>query len=172
MADEQSVQISIPIEASAREVIAEVHNPPSLDLRTQGDANEGGFEQDERALILHNERRTMTWRVDRNSFDMERIRQPSPEEEVATIRSNSLDVLRTMFSFSGQKPFSGESKPETQPSTEAQAATEPHRTFSNRPNLFADTNPPATGHHTGGNTFLLALGCLGVVFGDIGTSPL
>ena len=36
----------------------------------------------------------------------------------------------------------------------------------------ADTGPAASGHHRKSGTAKLALGAIGVVFGDIGTSPL
>ncbi len=80
--------------------------------------------QTEGSLVLHNADRTKSWRVDRNSFDIERLYIP-----------------RTTGADENDDPSGGSSH----------------------------ANPP---HVPSKNIMLLALGALGVVFGDIGTSPL
>jgi hypothetical protein len=130
--------------------------------------------QTKRDLIIHNVDRTRSWKLDRNSFDMERIRIPpinENEEKMEDIRSdcfgsilrqhNSLSDTIVKYNFDDEESKAGTPKyTDMSARIQSQEKEDP---------LSSHANPP---HVPSKNIMLLALGALGVVFGDIGTSPL
>ena len=158
--------------ASSKENLQYVHNPDSESLHAiHGlETGAGQIECVEGALILRNSKTTTQWRFDRNSFDMERIKRPDDgsNQDVQIASANGSELFEKLSSGMERSSASNYL-------VDGQGTPHVHRTFSNRSDgqQASDMNPPTqTARHVNGNTFLLALGALGVVFGDIGTSPL
>ena len=163
--------------ASSKESLQYVFNPPdseSLETINGNETGEGQIESVEGALILCNSEGTTQWRFDRNSFDMERMKRPDDgsNQDVQVIPLTGSELFKKL-SFgigrlsSANASNSGEGAPHR--------IEQINKEFSSRSDgqRGPDMNPPThTVHHAHGHTLILALGALGVVFGDIGTSPL
>ena len=163
---------NIPIVFSARNALPCFHNPPEPG---SDDAVNEQVESIEGALILSNAEKTSKWRIDRASFDMERIKcsNSSSQQEVRVISTSGDELNKKLFSRHESTPATNILGDE---SNEGLVNSVDHleRTFSSPVEArVPDMNPPTQNvHHAKGGTLLLALGALGVVFGDIGTSPL
>ena len=168
-ASEEIIDADVPIVVSAGETLQRFrnqrfHNPDTV--------HENGevAEQKEGSLILRNAGRTTTWTVDRSSFDITRTNHPSVDSPHDTV-TRFMDLLKKMF-VRNERNRRGKSDIDVEAGSKATPANNfyPNRSVGHH---VQDINPPQIGgYNADAYTLLLALGALGVVFGDIGTSPL
>ena len=153
-------------------------NPPhSVELDAVELRSEGGstltLGDAEATLILYNFDKSKSWKLNRTSFDMERI---DPNRDFS--KSNSYNSIGKISSLQGESfvELPVEEPPVSDGLDGAPAATPALfvRTFSNREEGSEppDMKPPVVSGHGGHSAAFMALSALGVVFGDIGTSPL
>ena len=206
-------------ETCPQDLVRIFHNPP---IESETDINQVGLrpsrslpvtsnivEENDGVLILHNLNKTKTWRIDRQSFDMERLvlqrtcEDPTPKDfpdaenlnlfsgwKIAERFRNSFDVQRRSLDSRIRKVPTVEEEYRTSDEKELPSSKGEEELPSSKRATEADSAPPlcnstfstrseetkihehAMHAHSSHSVLYMALGALGVVFGDIGTSPL